>query len=47
MKPMIITLDEIHLGTRKTWGQLKPYSRTFKSKKDYNRRDKSWKKDMD
>ena len=39
------SVNEAALTIRRTWGELKPVSRPFKSKKDYNRKDKSWKKD--
>ena len=29
---------------RRTWGDMNPSSKPFKSKKDYNRKDKSWKR---
>ena len=39
----------IHMGEikiRKTWShEVNPCQKTFKSKRDYNRHDKSWKKD--
>ena len=44
MKKMTIDLNEIALNTRRSWGEVKPFTRPFKSKKDYNRKDKSWKK---
>jgi len=47
MKKMTISLNEIALSTRRTWGQLKPATKAFKSKRDYNRKDKSWKKAED
>ena len=46
MKKMIINPNEIVLNTRRSWGQVKPFTRPFKSKKDYNRKDKSWKTDF-
>lgn len=46
MKKMIINPNEIALNTRRSWGQVKPFTRPFKSKKDYNRKDKSWKTDF-
>ena len=30
---------------RNDWGMVKPYTRKFKSKKDYNRKDKSYLRD--
>lgn len=43
----IISMDEIVLNTRRTWGSVNPCQRTFKSKKAYSRKDKSWKKAED
>ena len=34
---------EIMASIRKTWGNVKPATKVFKSKKTYNRADKSWK----
>lgn len=31
---------------RNTWGMVKPATQVFKSKKTYNRKDKSWKRDF-
>lgn len=39
-----ISLNELAINTRRGWGDVKPISRPFKSKKDYNRKDKSWKR---
>lgn len=47
MKKMTISLNEIGLHTRRTWGMIKPATKAFKSKRDYNRKDKSWKQDKD
>lgn len=41
----IIGMNEARLSTRKTW-LIKPFSRVKPSSKIYNRRDKSWKKDI-
>lgn len=35
---------EILKSVRKTWGNVKPTTKIFKSKKAYNRHDKSWMK---
>jgi RNase P/RNase MRP subunit POP5 len=40
-----INLNEIALNTRRTWGSVKPATKAFKSKRDYNRKDKSWMKE--
>ena len=40
-----INLNEIALNTRRTWGNVKPGTKVFKSKRDYNRKDKSWMKE--
>jgi hypothetical protein len=40
-----IDSNAIMLQARRTWGKVNPVSKTFKSKRDYNRHDKSWKKD--
>jgi len=34
---------EILAAIRRTWGNVNPATKVFKSKKAYNRRDKSWK----
>lgn len=34
---------QAELKIRRTFGTVKPVSRVHKSKKDYNRHDKSWK----
>lgn len=38
---------ELSKQIRNDWGMVKPYTVKFKSKKDYNRKDKSWLKDYD
>lgn len=38
MKPLCTTI-------RRSWGELNPASRPFKSKKSYNRKDRSWMKE--
>ena len=40
-----IDLNEINMNVRRDWGEVKPFTRTFKSKHDYNRKDKSWMKE--
>lgn len=40
-----INFNDIALNTRKSWGNVKPAARAFKSKRDYNRKDKSWMKE--
>ena len=40
-----ININEIALNTRRTWGNVKPCAKVFKSKRDYNRKDNSWKKE--
>jgi hypothetical protein len=40
-----INVNMLALNVRRTWGNIKPVTKTFKSKKDYNRKDKSWKFD--
>ena len=40
------SINEIAMNSRRTWGEFKPIQKTFKTKKDYNRKDKSWKKDF-
>ena len=37
------TTAEIYQSIRRSWGELNPATRAFKSKKAYNRKDKSWK----
>lgn len=41
-----ITYLEIQQSVRKTWGNVNPATKAFKSKKAYNRKDKSWKSDF-
>ena len=38
-----ITNQDILASIRRSWGNVNPVQRAFKSKKAYNRRDKSWK----
>ena len=45
MKNKTININEIALNTRRTWGNVKPCAKVFKSKRDYNRKDNSWKKE--
>lgn len=45
MKKKTININEIALNTRRTWGNVKPCAKVFKSKRDYNRKDNSWKKE--
>jgi hypothetical protein len=40
-----ISINEIQLSVRRTWGNCKPMTKVFKSKRDYNRKDKSWMKE--
>jgi hypothetical protein len=40
----VISHYEIMKSVRRTWGDVKPVTKVFKSKKAYNRRDKSWMK---
>jgi hypothetical protein len=40
----MMTTNECAIKSRRSWGELNPASRPFKSKRDYNRKDKSWKK---
>lgn len=37
------TNQDILASIRRSWGNVNPVQRAFKSKKAYNRRDKSWK----
>ena len=37
------SINEIQLSLRKSWGNCKPMTKVFKSKRDYNRKDKRWK----
>lgn len=41
----IASLSEIAMNERKTWGNCRPGQIAFKSKKTYNRKNKSWMKD--
>ena len=43
-KIKISTHDEIALSVRREWG-FNPSSKIFKTKKAYNRKDNSWKKE--
>lgn len=38
-----ITYYEIQKSVRRNWGNIHPATKAFKSKKAYNRKDKSWK----
>lgn len=38
-----INMNELVMNTRRAWA---PISRPFKSKKDYNRKDQSWKREV-
>ena len=40
-----INLNDLALNTRRSWGNVKPGTKAFKSKRDYNRKDKSWMKE--
>lgn len=40
-----ISINDIQLSTRKSWGNCKPMTKVFKSKHEYNRKDKSWMKE--
>ena len=40
-----IDLNKIALNTRRSWGNVKPATKAFKSKRDYNRKDHSWMKE--
>lgn len=46
MKIKVTSANEIALSVRRDWGNVNPCQRVFKSKKAYNRKDKSWKKDF-
>lgn len=46
MKKYVIDPNEIAMNTRRTWGNVKPATKVFKSKKQYDRKDKSWKNDF-
>ena len=46
MKIKVTSSNEIALSVRRSWGQVNPCQRAFKSKKTYNRKDKSWKTDF-
>ena len=38
------SVNEFACNIRRTFSSCKPVTKAFKSKRDYNRRDKSWKK---
>jgi hypothetical protein len=38
-------INQLALKVRRDWGSVKPGTKVMKSKKDYNRKDKSWMKD--
>lgn len=40
------SINEYALNERRTWVNVNPVTKAFKSKKDYNRHDKSWKNDI-
>jgi hypothetical protein len=46
MKIKTSSMNSLMLASRTTWGNVKPSTKAFKSKRDYNRRDKSWKHDI-
>jgi len=46
-KKLSINLDQIALEARRSWGSCKPCTRIHRSKKDYNRKDRSWRNDID
>jgi hypothetical protein len=45
MKINVKSANEIAISIRRNWGELNPCTRVYKSKKHYNRKDKSWKKE--
>ena len=46
MNIKVTSVNEINIHhVRRTW-DMNPGTRTFKSKRDYNRKDKSWKQDF-
>ena len=45
-KTRVSICDEIALNVRREWG-FNPCSKAFKSKKVYNRKNTSWKKELD
>jgi len=47
MKKHTLNLNEIALNTRRSWGTCNPATKVIQSKKGYNRKDNSWKKDLD
>lgn len=42
-----IDLNQLYQSVRRTWGNVKPGTKIEKSKKTYNRKDKSWKCNID
>lgn len=40
-----INVNQIALSVRKSWGNCNPVTKIYKSKRDYNRKDKSWMKE--
>lgn len=36
------SVNEVAHDMRRTWGLMKPVTKVFKSKKAYNRNDKTW-----
>ena len=42
---MRATSFEVYQSVRRSWGMVNPAQQAFKSKKAYNRKDKSWKKE--
>ena len=40
-----IDVNQIALSMRKSWGNCNPVTKVYKSKRDYNRKDKSWMKE--
>ena len=46
MSKVSINLNLIALKIRRDWGKLHPGTKVMKSKKSYNRKDKSWKNEI-
>ena len=40
-----IAIADIQLSVRRSWGNCKPGTKIFKSKRTYNRKDKNWMKE--
>ena len=45
MKKTVADVNEVAINLRRGWGEMRPYCRIHKSKKTYNRKDRSWRRE--